>query len=115
MKKKIHKVIVSSNCPTYRGRRSGLIQSKEPECAEVCVTKGMHRRVPRELLDEVAMPLSITFEKLWQSGEAPIEWKRRTRTAIFKRVWRRTKGTTDWSASPLCPVRSCSTSSWKAY
>ncbi|PKU42022.1 rna-directed dna polymerase from mobile element jockey- hypothetical protein [Limosa lapponica baueri] len=32
--------------------------------------------VLRELEDEVAKLLSITSEKLWQSGEVPVDWKR---------------------------------------
>ncbi|KFW70429.1 RNA-directed DNA polymerase from mobile element jockey, partial [Pygoscelis adeliae] len=45
----------------------------------------IHPWVLKELEDEVAKPLSIIFEKLWQCGEVPTDWKGGNITPTFRK------------------------------
>ncbi|KFV46032.1 hypothetical protein N341_11941, partial [Tyto alba] len=52
----------------------------------------VYPRVPRLLADVVAKPLSVTFEKSWQSAEVPGDWKKGNTAYIFKKGTREDPG-----------------------
>ncbi|KFW95517.1 RNA-directed DNA polymerase from mobile element jockey, partial [Phalacrocorax carbo] len=47
--------------------------------------KDVHPRILKELVDVAAKPLSMIFEKSWQSGEIPGDWKKENIVAIFRK------------------------------
>ncbi|KAK4810576.1 hypothetical protein QYF61_007313 [Mycteria americana] len=46
---------------------------------------GIHPRVLKELADAIAGPLSIIFQRSWESGEVPVDWKLANVVPIFKK------------------------------
>ncbi|GAB0183771.1 mitochondrial enolase superfamily member 1 [Grus japonensis] len=46
---------------------------------------GIHPRVLRELADVIVRPLSIIFQRSWESGEVPVDWKLANFAPIFKK------------------------------
>jgi len=48
-------------------------------------SEGMHPRVLRELVDVIAEPLSIIFERSGRTGEVPEDWRKANVTPIFRK------------------------------
>jgi len=53
---------------------------------------GMHPCMLRELVDVIAEPLSITFERSWRTGEVPEDWRKAMSLQSSKKARRRTQG-----------------------
>ncbi|GAB0204318.1 receptor-type tyrosine-protein phosphatase zeta [Grus japonensis] len=47
---------------------------------------GVHPRVLKELVDVMEGPLSITYQRSWESGEVPADWKLASVIPIYKSV-----------------------------
>ena len=46
---------------------------------------GIHPRVLRELVEELAKPLSIIYQQSWLTGEVPDDWSLVHVTPIYKK------------------------------
>lgn len=46
--------------------------------------EGMHPQVLTEPVNTTARPLAIIFERSWQPGEIPEDWKKANGTSLFK-------------------------------
>ncbi|KAK4810508.1 hypothetical protein QYF61_004288, partial [Mycteria americana] len=53
---------------------------------------GIHPRVLKELADVTAGPLSIIYQRSWESGEIPTDWKLANVIPIYKKVMREDPG-----------------------
>jgi len=53
---------------------------------------GMHPRVLRELVDVIAEPLSIIFERSWRTGEVPEHRRKANVNPVFKEVRKKDPG-----------------------
>ena len=61
---------------------------------------GVHPRVLKELVEVIAEPLSIIFERSWITGEGPEDWRIANVTPVFKKGKKEDPGIIGLSASP---------------
>ena len=71
--------------PSQYKRRSNTWPPEESENTWVYGTWQDTSQSPAGIVDVVAKPLSIEFEKLWQSGEVPDDWKWGNIAPIFEK------------------------------
>lgn len=62
----------------------------------------MQSRALRKLTDVDAKPFSVIFEKSWQTGEDPADWKKGNIAPIFKKARKHNPGNYQRVSSPLC-------------
>jgi len=53
---------------------------------------GIHPRVLREPVEELAKPLSIICQQSWLTGEVPDDWRIASVTPIYKKGWKEDPG-----------------------
>jgi len=53
---------------------------------------GVHPRVLKELMDVMAGPLSTIYQRSWESGEVPDDWKLANVILIYKKRVREDPG-----------------------
>ncbi|KAK4832343.1 hypothetical protein QYF61_021872 [Mycteria americana] len=56
---------------------------------------GIHPRVLKELADVMAGPLSMIYQRSWESGEVPADWKLANVIPVYKKGMREDPGTTN--------------------
>jgi len=52
----------------------------------------------RELVEELAKPVSIIYQQPWLTEEVPDDWRIASVTSIYKKGWKADPGTTSLSA-----------------
>ncbi|KAK4830697.1 hypothetical protein QYF61_012866 [Mycteria americana] len=53
---------------------------------------GIHLRVLRELVEELAKPLSFIYQQSWLTGVVPDDWRLANVMSIYKKGWKKDLG-----------------------